>query len=107
MNSNLVSVMMPVYNGERFIKQTIDSLLAQVYPDWELIIVNDGSTDRTSDIIGTYTDSRIKIVHQANRGEASARNSALKIMQGEFLAFLDADDLYLPNHLESTIKYLS
>ena len=102
-----VSIIMPVYNGERFIKQAIESVLAQSYSNWELIVVNDGSTDRTADIVSRYADSRIKLVHQDNFGEASARNTALKNMQGEYLAFLDADDLYLPHHLEYIMQYFS
>jgi glycosyltransferase involved in cell wall biosynthesis len=98
--------MMPAYNAEAYIKHAIESLLAQTYPHWELIIVNDGSTDGTADIAIQFTDSRIKLIHQRNGGEASARNTALKHMQGEFVAFLDADDLYLPHHLDATVKYL-
>ncbi|MCC7483264.1 MAG: glycosyltransferase family 2 protein, partial [Hyphomicrobiales bacterium] len=60
--------MMPAYNAERYIEQAIDSVLAQSYPHWELIIVNDGSTDRTPDILTRYTDARIKVLHQANGG---------------------------------------
>lgn len=99
--------MMPAYNAERYIGQAIESVLAQSYRYWELVIVDDGSTDRTADITRRYTDPRIKLIHQANGGEASARNTALGNMNGEFLAFLDSDDLFLPHHLESTVGYLS
>ena len=102
----LVSVMMPAYNSERFIQQAIDSLLAQVYRNWELILVNDGSTDATLEIASRYTDARIHIINQPNEGEASARNTALANMHGEFVAFLDADDAYLPQHLEVMVAYL-
>ena len=98
--------MMPAYNADRYIDKAIESLLEQTYPDWELIIVNDGSTDRTAEIALHYTDPRIKVVDQDNAGEAAARNTALKYMRGEFIAFLDADDLYLPEHLELSVGYL-
>lgn len=102
----LVSVMMPAYNAEKYIQQALDSLLAQTYENWELILVNDGSTNSTMDIVARYADSRITIVNQPNGGEAAARNTALANMQGEFVAFLDADDVYLPEHLELTVAYL-
>jgi glycosyltransferase involved in cell wall biosynthesis len=98
--------MMPAYNAEQYIGQAIESALQQTYPHWELIIVNDGSTDETPDIVARYSDRRIKAFHQPNGGEASARNTALRHMQGEYVAFLDADDVYLPHHLEVTAAYL-
>jgi glycosyltransferase involved in cell wall biosynthesis len=103
----LISVMMPAFNAERFIGQAIESVRAQTYPHWELVVVNDGSSDRTADIVTGHTDARIQLVHQPNGGEAAARNTALKHVRGEFLAFLDADDLYLPQHLMSTVGYLA
>ena len=106
MTPTTVSIMMPAYNAERFIAQAIDSVLAQSFQNWELLIVNDGSTDRTPEIIAGYHDPRIKTIHQVNGGEASARNTALENLQGEYLAFLDADDLYLPEHLEVMVTYL-
>lgn len=106
MQPGLVSVMMPAYNAEQYIQQAIESLLAQSYSDWELIIVNDGSTDRTAEITSKFNDPRIRVIHQANSGEATARNTALKQMQGEFTAFLDADDIFLPHHLEVMVKHL-
>ncbi len=106
MRSELVSVIMPAFNAELYIAEAIESLLRQSYTDWELIIVNDGSTDGTAVIASQYSDARIKIVHQPNQGEAAARNTALATAEGEFLAFLDADDLYLPEHLAITVRYL-
>jgi glycosyltransferase involved in cell wall biosynthesis len=106
MQPDIVSIMMPAYSAERFIGQAIESALAQSYPYWELIVVDDGSTDQTSSIIAGFSDARIKVFHQSNGGEAAARNTALRQMTGEYLAFLDADDLYLPEHLESTVDYL-
>jgi glycosyltransferase involved in cell wall biosynthesis len=102
----LVSIMMPAYNAERYIEQAIQSVLAQSYPHWELIVVDDGSTDGTPDILARYTDTRIKVFHQANGGEASARNTALRRVKGEYVAFLDADDVYLPRHLDFIANYL-
>jgi glycosyltransferase involved in cell wall biosynthesis len=104
--SSKVSVIMPVYNGELFLKQAIDSLLAQSCQDWELIVIDDGSTDRTPQIIKQYTDKRIKVIRQANRGEAGARNTGLQHITGEYIAFLDADDIYLPNALQDLSSYL-
>lgn len=98
--------MMPAYNAETFIGDAIESVLAQSNQHWELVIVDDGSSDRTFDIASHYDDSRIRIIRQKNQGEAAARNTALRNIQGEFLAFLDADDLFLPHHLETTVGYL-
>lgn len=95
-----VSIMMPAYNAERYIRTSIESALAQTFTNWELLIVDDGSTDRTYDIASSIGDSRIRIVRQPNQGESAARNTALGAVRGQYLAFLDADDLYLPTHLE-------
>ncbi len=102
----LVSIMMPVYNAELYIAQAIRSVLAQTYADWELIIVNDGSTDKSATLAARFTDPRIVLIHETNSGESVARNTALRHMRGEFVAFLDADDLYHPHHLEATVGYL-
>ena len=106
MQSDLVSIMMPVYNAERFVGQAIESVLGQSYPNWELILVNDGSNDDTQNIIERFSDNRIKVFSQLNGGEAVARNTALDAVSGEFLAFLDADDYYSPDHLLHTITIL-
>ena len=102
-----VSVIMPVYNGVRFVAKSIESVLAQDYQDWELIIIDDGSTDETAEILAGFTDVRIHIIHQPNRGEAVARNRGLDAVRGEYVAFLDADDLYLPNALADMVAYLA
>lgn len=106
MRPGLVSITMPAYNAEPYIRQAIESVLAQTYAHWELVIVDDGSTDNTRAAIGQFNDPRIVLVHQANGGEGKARNTALTQASGEFLAFLDADDAYLPQHLEKTVAYL-
>jgi glycosyltransferase involved in cell wall biosynthesis len=103
----LVSIMMPAYNAEKFIRAAIESVLNQTYPLWELILVNDGSTDQTENIIREFTDSRIRVFSQENSGEASARNHALTKIQGEFLAFLDADDCFHPSFLALMVSYLN
>ena len=102
----LLSVIMPVYNGARFLQKTLDSLLAQTCADWELIVVDDGSTDATPDLLAAYTDRRFKKIRKANGGEAQTRNVGLRHATGEFIAFLDADDLYLPNALADMSAYL-
>jgi glycosyltransferase involved in cell wall biosynthesis len=106
MQPGLVSVMMPAYNAAPFIAEAIDSLLAQTYEDWELIVVDDGSTDGTAAVAAAYDDPRIRLVSQPNRGEAAARNAALERMRGEYIAFLDADDGFLAHHLGATVEKL-
>jgi len=95
---------MPVYNAEPFLREAIDSVLSQDYLNWELLIVNDGSSDNSLSIAKTYEDQRIKVLTQPNRGVANARNSALKVMQGEFFCFLDADDVLTPGSLSLRLK---
>lgn len=101
-----VTVIMPVYNGELYIEGAVASLLAQSFQDWELIIVDDGSVDSTAQILETFTDRRIHIIRQKNSGEANARNVGLNNAHGEYIAFLDADDTYLPNALEDLSSFL-
>ncbi len=101
-----VSVITPVYNGERYLRAALDSLLAQTYPDWELVIVDDGSTDGTPDILASYSDRRIVKLRQPNSGEAAARNAGLANAHGEYIAFLDADDLYLPTALADFTAFM-
>lgn len=100
------SVVMPAYNAERFISLAIESVEMQTDRNWELIIVNDGSTDGTRDILSGIIDPRIHVIHQDNRGEAVARNVGLDSAQGDYVAFLDADDLFLPNALADLSAYL-
>jgi glycosyltransferase involved in cell wall biosynthesis len=99
MKKGLISVIIPCYNAEIFISQTIDSVLNQVYSDWELIVVDDGSTDRSYSIVKAYTDERIKVFQQSNRGQGAASNFGLNFAQGEFVKFLDADDILNTDHL--------
>jgi len=102
------SVIIPVYNGEKFISRAIESVLSQTCEDWELIVINDGSTDNTFDIVNTYskTDSRIKPINRSeNSGRpAVARNLGLREAKGQYVAFLDSDDIYYPEKLSEVIK---
>lgn len=101
-----VSVIMPVFNGEKYVADAIRSLLAQTWEAWELIVVDDGSTDATPSILGQFQDLRIRRARQENSGEASARNVGLDLARGQRVAFLDADDLYLPTALEDHSSFL-
>jgi glycosyltransferase involved in cell wall biosynthesis len=87
-----VSCIIPVYNGEAYLHEAIDSLIAQEYPQVEIVVVNDGSTDGTADVIGRYGD-RIRSLHQPNGGVSAARNRGVAMSSGRLLCFLDADDL--------------
>ncbi|WP_405294789.1 glycosyltransferase family 2 protein [Methanobrevibacter sp.] len=95
-----VSVILAVYNEEKYIKKAIESVLNQTLDDFELIIVDDGSTDATSEIINSFDDSRIKTIFQTNQGPGASRNNALDIASGDYIAFLDGDDWYSENLLE-------
>jgi glycosyltransferase involved in cell wall biosynthesis len=96
-----VSVIITTYNQAHFISQAIESVLSQTYNDFELIIIDDGSTDSTAEIVDTYCDPRISYHWQVNQERSSARNLGLTISQAKYITFLDADDLYLPNNLAS------
>jgi len=96
----VVSVNIPVYNGRDYLAETINSVLSQTFVDFEVIIVDDGSSDNPGEIIKNFKDSRIKYFYQNNQGIGAARNAALKNSHGDFIAFLDQDDLWLPEKLE-------
>ncbi|MGL5077637.1 MAG: glycosyltransferase family 2 protein, partial [Waterburya sp.] len=102
----LVSVIVPVYNVEDYIAQTINSVLNQTYPHFELLIIDDASPDRSLEICQQFRDPRIKIISQKNRGLAGARNTGIRHAQGDYLAFLDSDDLWLPEKLAQHIQHL-
>ncbi len=99
------SVIIPVYNSENYVAQTLQSVLSQTYSDFEIIIVDDGSTDKSIDICQQFQDARIKIIHQQNRGLAGARNTGIRHAQGEYLAFIDSDDLWLPEKLAKHMQH--
>ncbi len=105
MNQPLVSVIMPAYNRETFIADAANSVLAQDYPALELIVVDDGSTDRTKEILRDYGD-RILLLEQQNAGPAVARNRGLDRARGELIAFLDSDDLWLPGKIAAQVRHL-
>lgn len=105
----LVSIVTPAYNGARFIKQTIDSVLAQTYANWEMVIVDDCSTDGTAELVERIgaADSRIRLIRQPkNGGPARARNAALQAARGRYVAFVDSDDLWLPQKLENQLRFM-
>jgi len=102
-----VSVAIPVYNREKYIAQAIDSILAQTFTDFELLLIDDGSADSSVAIIRSYSDPRIRLVcHATNSGVAAARNSAITHARGEYLAFLDSDDWAYPRRLAEQVAFL-
>lgn len=101
-----VSVIIPVYKVEKYIAATVRSVLKQTYKDFELLIVDDGSPDRSIEICQRFKDPRIKIIRQPNRGVAAARNTGIRQAQGEYIALLDADDLWVPEKLAKHVEHL-
>lgn len=101
---NKISVIIPVYNRENFIGEAIDSVMNQTYKNFELIVVDDGSFDNTKIEIEKY-NSKLKYIYQNNQGPSAARNTGIKASQGEWLSFLDSDDLWLPDKLEEQINF--
>src|SRR5271157_4444878 len=95
----LVSVIMPLYNKRPYVERSIESISSQTYSNWELIIVDDGSTDGSADVV-PRDDRRIKLLRQANSGPGAARNRGTEMASGDYLAFIDADDCYYPFKLE-------
>ena len=102
MNSPLITCIIPVFNGERYLREALESVFAQTYRPLDVVLVDDGSTDNTVAIASTYA-GRVRYVHQHNLGPAAARNKGIQAARGEFLAFLDADDLWHPEKLERQI----
>ena len=101
-----VSIIMPVYNAEKYVSEAIESVRNQSYENWELIIVDDGSTDRSPEIIDAYSrkDPRIKFLHQKKQGVSMARNFALCQTHGEYVTFIDSDDVYHPDRLYRMVQ---
>ena len=108
MKNGLVSIITPCYNGAKYISQTIDSVLAQTYTDWEMIIVDDGSKDNSAEIVRGYmeTEPRIIFLQQPNAGSAAARNNGIRSASGQYIALLDADDLWEPEFLTEQIRFM-
>jgi len=100
-----VSVVIPTYNCAQYIAEAIESVLNQTYKDFEIIVIDDGSTDNTQEIIKPYLN-KIKYIYQQNSGPSAARNRGIKEANGEYIAFLDADDIWLPQKLELQIKFM-
>ncbi|MFC1848268.1 glycosyltransferase family 2 protein [Chloroflexota bacterium] len=100
-----VSVIIPSYNRASLVTRAIDSVLVQTYPYLEVVVVDDGSTDNTTDVVGSYADERVKCVkHRKNRGVSAARNAGINVSRGEFIGFLDSDDEWLPEKLERQVE---
>lgn len=104
----MISVLMPVYNVEKYLEKTLESVKAQTYTDFEVIMVDDGSTDSSGAICDKWaeSDSRFKVTHTENRGVSAARNTALSLVNGEYIFFMDSDDLILPETLEELLHAL-
>lgn len=96
----MISVVIPLYNKEQIIEKSLNSVLSQDYDDFEVVIVNDGSTDRSAEIVKAIDDSRIRLIEQENGGPSKARNTGVKNAKGEWIVFLDADDELLPGALK-------
>jgi glycosyltransferase involved in cell wall biosynthesis len=100
------SVIIPIYGVEKYIAATVRSLLEQTYQNFEILLIDDASPDRSIEICQQFSDSRIKIIHQQNRGLAGARNTGIRHAEGDYIAFLDGDDLWLPEKLTKHIEHL-
>lgn len=107
LRDGLVSVIMPAYNTENYITKSIQSVINQTYKNWELIIVDDFSSDKTVDVVRSFDEDRITVIQlEANSGAAKARNIGIQRANGEFLAFLDSDDLWTEEKLEKQISFM-
>mgnify|MGYP000996060659 CR=1 FL=1 len=103
----MVSIITPAYKSESIIGETIESVLNQTFPDWEMIIVDDNSQDNTKKVVESYNDKRIRLITlEKNVGAANARNIALQNAQGRFIAFLDSDDIWYPEKLDIQLKFM-
>ena len=104
-NNPLVSVIIPVYNGTNYLREAIDSVLAQTYTNYEIIVVDDGSTDGTWEIVKSY-GGRVRGIRKENGGVASALNCGIRVAQGSYIAWLSHDDIFLPEKLERQVRFL-
>ncbi|MEO5935993.1 MAG: glycosyltransferase family A protein, partial [Terriglobales bacterium] len=102
----LVSVIIPTYNSESYIRETLASVFAQTYHNFEVMVVDDGSSDQTAAVVKSYGD-RVTFVAQANQGPAAARNHGIRLAKGELISFLDSDDLWLPDKLEKQVRFMA
>ncbi len=101
-----VSIILPVYNGAHCVLRAVQSVLNQQYPHWELLVVDDGSTDGTLKALTDISDARVRVVSQPNQGVAAARNNAFHLAKGDYIAFIDADDVWLPHKLSEELKVI-
>jgi glycosyltransferase involved in cell wall biosynthesis len=109
MSTSLVSIIIPVYNGERFLKATLESVFAQTFKDYEVICVDDGSTDRSSAVISEISSAHtqpVRLLRQHRGGQSAARNMGARNSSGQYLAFLDQDDIWYPTKLERQVEVL-
>ena len=106
LRAGAVTVIIPVYNGERFIRRALDTVLQQTYPVSQIIVTDDGSTDATREIVSGEYAGRVTLIEQRNGGPAKARNAGLRVSTGEFIAFLDADDWWEPAKIETQLRVL-
>ena len=106
MRKPLISIIVPVYNVEKYINDCVDSVINQSYQNWEMILVDDGSPDRCPEYCDKYAtlDSRIKVIHQENKGLSEARNVGMRMATGEYLYFLDSDDFLVENSLSTLVE---
>ena len=107
-NNPKISVIVPVYNAEKYLRRCIDSILAQTFTDFELLLIDDGSTDSSGKICDEYAkkDRRIRVFHKENGGVSSARNVGLSHLRGNWVYFVDSDDYLSPQHLQNYVNYL-
>lgn len=105
-NKPLVSVVIPTYNRCGYLQQAIESVLSQSCGDFEVVVVDDGSTDETAQVVARFSDERVRYLYQSNAGRSAARNRGMEAARGVYLAFLDDDDLYLPHKLASQVAFL-
>ena len=103
----MISIIIPIYKAEDYLSRCIDSVISQTYTDWECILVDDGSPDKSGEICDDYSrkDERIRVLHKANGGVSSARNLGIDIAKGEWVTFVDADDYILPDYIERLMKH--
>ncbi|MBI4341877.1 MAG: glycosyltransferase [Candidatus Omnitrophica bacterium] len=104
----MISIVIPTHSRSAHLREAIEGVLAQTYPDWELLLVDDGSTDETASVIARYAarDGRIRALHQAHRGISAARNVGMRRARGALIAFLDDDDRWLPGYLDAQVTFL-
>ena len=109
MTNYLVSIIIPVYNAEKYLKDCLDSIIAQTYTNWECLLIDDGSKDSSAQICDEYVsaDSRFKVFHKENGGVSMARNYGISIASGSYICFLDSDDLLKPQYLETALNEIS